>query len=113
MSATPDYYLVLQVGRTATLEEIRAAYRRLAREHHPDANPSPEAETRMRGINEAWETLRDADRRAAYDRALPRTAPAVRPVRRQPPPRPATRPASRESGGPSWFKEDAPRQRGG
>lgn len=113
MSATPDYYLVLQVGRTATLEEIRAAYRRLAREHHPDANPSPEAETRMRGINQAWETLRDADRRAAYDRTLPRSAPPVRPVRRQAPRRTAPHASPNEPGGASWFKEDAPRQPGG
>ena len=44
----PDHYAVLDVARTATEVEIRTAYRRLAREYHPDANPSPEAEQRMR-----------------------------------------------------------------
>lgn len=113
MSAPSDFYLVLEVSRTATLVEIRAAYRRLAREHHPDANPSPEAEARMRGINEAWETLRDAERRAAYDRTLPRPArPVVRPVRRQPPPRREAQ-AAGAGARPSWFGEDAPRQPGG
>lgn len=113
MSAPSDYYVVLEVSRTATFVEIRAAYRRLAREHHPDANASPEAEARMRGINEAWETLRDAERRAAYDRTLPRPARlAVRPIRRQPPPRRET-PATGGRGRPSWFAEDAPRQPGG
>jgi curved DNA-binding protein CbpA len=112
MGQQPDFYAILEVTRTATSIEIRAAYRRLAREHHPDANPSPEAELRMRGINEAWETLRDDDRRAAYDRTLPRPArPAVRPVRRQPPPRstgPFAAPAA-----PKWFAEDAPREPSG
>lgn len=113
MSAPSDFYVVLDVSRTATLIEIRAAYRRLAREHHPDANPSAEAEARMRAINEAWETLRDADRRAAYDRVLPRaTRPVVRPIRRQPPPRREAPPAGGQ-GRPSWFAEDAPRQPGG
>lgn len=109
MSPQSDFYAILEVSRTATSIEIRAAYRRLAREHHPDANPSPEAELRMRGINEAWETLRDETRRAAYDRLLPRPArPVVRPIRRQPPPRgagPFAAPAA-----PKWFAEDAPRE---
>ena len=109
MSAQFDFYAILEVSRTATSEEIRAAYRRLAREHHPDANPSPEAEGRMRGINEAWETLRDQDRRAAYDRMLPRPArPVVRPVRRQPPPRGAGPFAAPST--PKWFTEDSPRE---
>lgn len=113
MSEPTDFYAVLEVSRTADLVQIRAAYRRLAREHHPDANPSPEAEARMRGINEAWETLRDDVRRAAYDRSLPRAPrPVVRPVRRQPPPRRAA-PASPAASSPSWFQEDAPRQPGG
>lgn len=102
----PDYYGVLEVGRAATGDEIRAAYRRLAREHHPDANPGPDAEARMRRINEAWETLRDPRRRAAYDRQLPAVAPRRAPVRRQAPARPAT-PAQRDAA--AWFKEDAPR----
>jgi len=110
-----DYYLVLAVTRTATADEIRSAYRRLAREHHPDANPAPEADARMRVLNEAWETLRDPARRAAYDRTLPRAPrPVTRPIRRQPPPRrEPQRPAAR-TGAPSWSAaEDAPRQAGG
>ncbi|MEO8541002.1 MAG: pentapeptide repeat-containing protein [bacterium] len=118
MSDSPDYYLVLEVSRTATEVEIRTAYRRLAREHHPDANPSPEAEARMRRINEAWETLRDAVKRDNYDRLLRGTPrPAVRSVRRQPPPRrPAPAPAANPPAGqepPAWFNEDAPRSKEG
>ncbi len=113
MSESSDYYVALEVARSATFVEIRAAYRRLAREYHPDANPSPEAEARMRGINEAWETLRDAGRRAAYDRTLPRPVrPPLRPIRRQPPPRRQAAPTERGPG-PSWFAEDAPRAPGG
>jgi len=103
MSGAPsDHYAVLEIARTATLVEIRAAYRRLAREHHPDANPGADAEVRMRRINEAWEILRDPAKRTAYDRLLPR--PVVRAVRRQPPPR-----APRERPKTDWFAEDAPR----
>lgn len=106
MSSQTDHYTLLQVSITSTEVEIRAAYRRLARENHPDTNSSPEAEGLMRRINEAWETLRDSGRRAAYDRQLPRPArPAARPVRRQPPPprRPAAEAEART------FTEDAPR----
>jgi curved DNA-binding protein CbpA len=67
-----DYYAELEIGATSSFEEVRAAYRRLARAHHPDVNPTDEAAARMRRINEAWEVLRDRDRRAAYDRASPR-----------------------------------------
>jgi uncharacterized protein YjbI with pentapeptide repeats len=105
-SPDPDHYTLLSVSRTATFVEIRAAYRRLAREHHPDTNPDPAAEALMRRINDAWETLRDPGRRSLYDRQLPHAAP-VRPVRRQPPPR---RQADRRTE-PSWFAaEEAPRE---
>lgn len=69
MSATKrDYYEVLGVSRDASAEEIRKAYRRLARQYHPDVNKSPEAEARFKEINEAYEVLSDEEKRAAYDR---------------------------------------------
>jgi molecular chaperone DnaJ len=64
-----DYYATLGVARDASPEEIKKAFRRLARETHPDANPGDaEAESRFREIAEAYEVLSDADRRRRYDR---------------------------------------------
>jgi curved DNA-binding protein CbpA len=71
MGPGKDYYAELEVSATASFEEVRAAYRRLARAHHPDVNPSAQAAERMRRINEAWEVLRDPVRRAEYDRTRP------------------------------------------
>ena len=102
-----DLYVILGLQHGASDADIKRAYRRLAREHHPDANPDADAEMRMRRINEAWETLRDAQRRQAYDRALPRPVrTVVRPTRRPPPPR-----SPMERRDTSWFaQEDAPRE---
>ena len=67
-----DYYDVLGIARDATAEDIKAAFRNLARDTHPDANSDDaEAETRFREIAEAYEVLSDDNRRAAYDRGPP------------------------------------------
>ncbi len=63
-----DYYGALGVGRGASPDEIRSAYRRLAREHHPDVNKDPAAAERFSEIAEAYEVLRDPDKRERYDR---------------------------------------------
>ena len=65
--AQRDLYDVLGVSRDATQDDIRKAYRRLAREHHPDVNEDPEAERRFKEINLAYQTLSDPARRRQYD----------------------------------------------
>jgi molecular chaperone DnaJ len=63
-----DYYEVLSVSRTATKAEIKQAFRRLAREYHPDVSKHEDAETKFKEINEAYEVLSDDEKRARYDR---------------------------------------------
>lgn len=63
----PDYYHTLGVSRTASAEEIKKAFRRLARKYHPDVSKEADAVTRMAEINEANEVLSDPEKRAAYD----------------------------------------------
>ncbi len=69
MAAKKDYYELLGVSRTATDEEIKKAYRKLAMKYHPDRNQGDkEAETRFKEISEAYEVLSDAAKRQQYDR---------------------------------------------
>lgn len=63
-----DYYKILGVSKTATEKEIKSAYRKLAREFHPDVNPGDtKAEAKFQDINEAYETLSDSEKRQQYD----------------------------------------------
>src|SRR6185369_7807995 len=62
-----DYYAALGVERGASQDEIKKAYRRLAQKYHPDVSKEPEAETRFKEIAEAYQTLKDPEKRAAYD----------------------------------------------
>ena len=72
MRDSSDLYAILQVSPDASLREIRAAYHRLARRHHPDVNPPQEDDVQathyMQQLNAAYEVLSDSRKRAAYDR---------------------------------------------
>ena len=84
-----DHYRVLGVPEDASTPEIRRAYRRLARRHHPDQNPNPDGPERFRTLAEAYAVLNDPARRARYDQSIqpharrdPPHAPLAIPTRR-------------------------------
>jgi curved DNA-binding protein len=62
-----DYYEIMGVARDASADDIKRSYRRLARKYHPDVSKEPNAEERFKEIGEAYEVLRDPEKRAAYD----------------------------------------------
>src|SRR5689334_15234540 len=67
--AKRDFYEILGVAKTASADEIKKAYRKLAMKHHPDRNPDDKAaEEKFKEASEAYEILSDEDKRAAYDR---------------------------------------------
>src|SRR5437868_7696174 len=69
MAATPDYYKILGVGKNASEAEIKKAYRKLARQYHPDRNAGDKnAEERFKEISQAYDVLSDPEKRKAYDR---------------------------------------------
>ncbi len=63
-----DYYEILGVQRNASTDDLKAAFRRMARQYHPDVNKAPDAEEQFKEVNEAYAVLSDPDKRAAYDR---------------------------------------------
>jgi curved DNA-binding protein len=67
MTQYKDYYKILGVDRTATQDDVKRAYRKLARKYHPDVSKEPDAEERFKEVNEANEVLKDPEKRAAYD----------------------------------------------
>jgi molecular chaperone DnaJ len=68
MAEKRDYYEVLGVSRSSSQDEIKKAYRQMARQWHPDVSNAPDAEARFKDLNEAYEVLSDPEKRATYDR---------------------------------------------
>ena len=68
MATKRDYYEILGVDRSATDEEVKKAFRKLAFQYHPDRNKNHDAEDRFKEISEAYDVLSDPEKRAKYDR---------------------------------------------
>lgn len=66
-----DYYRIMEVARDATQDEIKRSYRKLARKYHPDVSKEADAETRFKELGEAYEVLKDTEKRVAYDQLGP------------------------------------------
>src|SRR5690625_2735340 len=90
-----DYYKTLGLERDATQDEIKRAYRKLARKYHPDVNQDPGAEDQFKEVGEAYEVLKDPEKRAAYDQLGRGPRPGEQ---SRPPPRRDTRFALRGGG---------------
>ncbi|MGD8385691.1 MAG: DnaJ domain-containing protein [Desulfobacteraceae bacterium] len=73
-----DYYVVLGIGKGASLEKIKKAYRSVVKKHHPDVTPSQESKERFLKIREAYEILSDETKRRQYDAALEREGSSLR-----------------------------------
>jgi DnaJ-class molecular chaperone len=82
MTDTPDYYAILRVRADAGQQEISRAYRALMRSHHPDVDGGTAPEGELLRIMQAFNILRDPERRAAYDKQRAASAPQAIPVRK-------------------------------
>ena len=63
-----DYYKIMGLARNATQDEVKRAYRKLARKYHPDVSKEPDAESKFKELGESYEVLKDPQKRAAYDK---------------------------------------------
>ena len=68
MAEKRDYYEVLGVSKNASADEIKRAYRKMAKKYHPDVNKEPGAEEKFKEVQEAYDVLSDDNKKAAYDR---------------------------------------------
>lgn len=102
MAPTKDYYAVLGVSSTASADEIKKQYRRLAKKYHPDANPNdPKASDRFKEISEAYQVIGDAEKRKQYDemrRLGAYTGYSPGGTRQRPGPRPGAGPTGQTGG---------------